>query len=365
MPVTPKRFSLSLVAAGFGLFGVVLGANAVIDPQQVLGTGLIGLSQLPNDRYFRFEHFLAAGDRYDGLAFGSSRGPAVPDEIMSRGMRGATFATFAVVGGQISDHLAVLEYSVRSRGPNDNKIRAVFLMLDADSVGQAQIGNRAMHTLWHPAMTGESMGRFMWRYLTAIQLSAWREAVRFAWSRWRHGVQTPPWVVRLAKQRNLPPQTRKDPSPTRPAPESLHDHPAAASTGPAPDMAQRSRIIARASFVRARPEFKHQLALLRRFVEVCRQNDIQLVVALAPLHRQNASRFDPAELEVVAQMISEIVPVWEFGSPAWLSEREDWWYDRSHFAPAVQDLMMARIFGRPTARADFGHLRIPPGTARE
>ncbi|MGH6771059.1 MAG: hypothetical protein ACRECO_18790 [Xanthobacteraceae bacterium] len=349
------------MSAAATMFGGTVVANVVIDPQHILGTGLLGPSHLPNDRYFRFKHYLAAADRYDGLAFGSSRGPIVPDETMSRHMRGATFATFSVYAGTISDHLAVLDYAVRTRGGTGNGIRAVFLLLDADIFGLRQLSNQAMHTLWHPVMMGEDAHRFKWRYVTAIQPTAWSATVRFAWSHWRYGTQPPRWVIQLAKPA-VPPK-RPEPAPEQGNSEANE---ASAVPPPAPEVVQkRQRVITSAAFVRARPDFGRQLALLRRFVEICRANDIKLVVALSPLHRKNAARFDPEELDVVAQMIGEIVPVWAFGSPAWLSERADWWHDLSHYTGAVQAMMMARIFGLPTARADFGRLIGRNGAMRQ
>jgi hypothetical protein len=363
MAFSPKAFAICVTSAAATLFGGTVVANVVIDPQHVLGTGLLGPSHLPNDRYFRFEHYLAAADRYDGFAFGSSRGPILPDETLSRYMRGATFATFSVYAGMISDHLAVLDYAVRTRRANNNKIRAVFLLLDTDIFGLRQLGNQSMHTLWHPAMTGEDARRFKWRYLTAIQPVAWSASVRFAWSHWRYGAKPPQWIIRLS---NPPmPPLRITPEPEQNEPEGAEIPKVSPPPQPPEALARRQRLITSAGFVRRRPDFGRQLALLRRFVEICRANDIKLKVALSPLHRENAARFEPGELEVVAQMIGEVVPVWDFGSPAWLSERADWWHDLSHYKANVQSMMMARIFGLPSARADFGQLRSSRSVVRQ
>ncbi|MGH6771061.1 MAG: hypothetical protein ACRECO_18800 [Xanthobacteraceae bacterium] len=324
----PKHFALSLIAAGLGLFGVVLGANVVIDPQAVLGTNLLGHVELPNQRYSAFEDFLAQPGRYDGLVFGSSRGPGIDPKRLTREMDGIVFADFSVSSGQISDHLPVLEYAVRDKDPKRKKIRAVFLMLDADYFGVRQIGRNAMYTLLHPMLTGEARSRFIWRHLTAIQPRAWSLGVRQWWRR-RGGMRVE--LIGRAHAQSTASQV-------------------AQRADAAPKHNPEKKRITFGS------EFERQIALLRRFVELCRANDIKLIVALSPLNRLNASQYEAADLDMVVQRIAAVVPVWDFDSPAWLAGTE-FWRDPSHFNPVVGEMMADRIFGRPAARLDFGRLR--------
>ena len=41
--------------------------------------------------------------------------------------------------------------------------------------------------------------------------------------------------------------------------------------------------------------------------------------------------------------VSRITPLWDFGSPAWLSDRHDLWADHSHFTAEVGRMMIERI----------------------
>ena len=316
----PRAYAISLMALAAIMFSGIVAANVALDPQLMLGTRLIGEWRLPNDRYRALQTYLDEPNRYDGLRFGSSRAPAIRIEQISRDMEGARFADFAVYGGQIPDHLTVLEYVVRqTTALKGNKIRAVFLLLDLDLFVVPTIGNSAMHTLWHPAVTGETRVRFMWRYLTAIQFQAWRTAFRSAWMPGQAGHQ-PAQALGIAAQ---------------------------PATLPAKPM-NRITVL---------PAFERQIAMLRRFVEICSSNDIQLVVALSPLHRSNAARYEPSDLDRAVQRVGEVVPVWDFESPDWLSGRPDLWHDLSHFTADVGDMMLDLIFSRPAARADFGRRR--------
>ena len=75
---------------------------------------------------------------------------------------------------------------------------------------------------------------------------------------------------------------------------------------------------------------------------LCRQHGVTLTVVTSPLNRLNARDYDPAELARVTERIARVVPLWDFGTPDWLSDRGDLWADPSHFKPEV---------GRDDARA--------------
>jgi hypothetical protein len=336
--------------AGFAvaIFGLVVAANALFDPEGVLGTGVVQATSL-NDRLMRVNEYKRSADQYDGLLFGSSRTPGIPVGELSRRM-GANFANFSQLGGNMVDYEPVLEYVLRTKHDNGQRLRAVFLLLDLDGFGTASPTNKSLQTLQPPELTGESVGHFRWRYLTAIQYGPWREAVSMMLARLRARggtaveVKSPPVAV---------------PTPAAQA--------AAAQATVIPVVTPFDRAVLRpagaAEPVRvARPivpsEQQRQLALLKRFVQLCRQNDIQLVVAATPLNRRLAALYRRQELIRRRDEIASIVPLWDFGSPDWLSDQPGVWLDEGHFQPQVGKMMLDAMFdpGRGSAPADFGHL---------
>ena len=82
-----------------------------------------------------------------------------------------------------------------------------------------------------------------------------------------------------------------------------------------------------------------------------------LTVVTSPLNRLNARDYDPADLARVAERIARVVPLWDFGTPDWLSDRGDLWSDPSHFKPEVGEMMLRRVFGGGSPPAGFGTLR--------
>jgi hypothetical protein len=330
----PRTYALSLMTFGAGLFIAVVATNLAVDSQGVFGTGLLGQPLNPNARYQRFVAYAAASDRYDGLLFGSSRALDLPVEQLQR-MDGATFANFAVQFGLITDDLPVLEYVLRDKAAKRERLRAVFLLLDADAIGDQPRTNRFLQTMLPPPLTGEQPLRFWWRYLTAIQIGTWRSEIVRAWTK--------------------PPPREGD---TATAADDRG--PAEATAAPADGLEAR-RMGRTFDPITSRPDYGRQLRLLQQFVALCQSNAVKLTVAVSPLSRGEAAKYDPAELTKVVADIGRIVPVWDFTNSQWMADHQEYWYDSRHFRSELGAMMLARIFGEPAVEVPdgFGRLRAP------
>jgi hypothetical protein len=334
MNVRLRTYALSLMIFGAGLFLATVAINLAIDTQGVFGTGLLGPSLNPNARYQRFVAYETASDRYDGLLFGSSRALDLPVAELQE-MGGATFADFAVQFGLITDHLPVLEYVLRDKAAKRERLAAVFLLLDADAFGDQPRTNRFLQTMLAPPLTGEQPLRFWWRYLTAIQVGTWHGEIVRAWA-------------------NAPPREGGAATPAE------DRGPAEATAAPADGLEARGegRMF---DAITSRPDYARQLRLLRQFVALCQGNGVKLTVAVSPLSRGEAAKYDPVELMKVVADVSRIVPVWDFTNSQWMADHQEYWYDSRHFRSELGVMMLARIFGEPAVEVpdDFGRLRAP------
>ena len=119
-----------------------------------------------------------------------------------------------------------------------------------------------------------------------------------------------------------------------------------------------------------------QLEEFRRVVRVCRDNGIELTIALNPVHAldlelwragQNWERLEQWKRDVVSVLNKEGVaqrfPVWDFSGyfeftteevpPAGdAAARMKFYFENSHYTPALGAMMLDRMFG--TATNDFG-----------
>ena len=314
MRLIAKFYALTLIAVSFALFAAVVAANVLIDPQRMFGLELFPNKRNENLRYAQYLAYRNAEPNIGGLMFASSRGSSIPLDVLSARTGGVRYADFTVGAGMITDHLPVLERAIRDKAARGEKLKQVFLLLDVDLLGERPTTNRNPQTQLHPDLTGEDPVRFWVRYLTAIQFHAWRDDVRRA---------------SLPKGADLDGPVIVEP----PLPRLR-----VATLGPMPLPLPKEPMR-----VTARPDYQRQLTLIRRFAELCREHGVNLIVATAPLHRITLSYVDIKDIAVAVTDVSRITPLWNFGSPSWLSDRHDLWADHSHFTAEVGRMMIERI----------------------
>jgi hypothetical protein len=330
----PRAYAITLSAWALSLFLAVAGTNLVIDPMGVFGTKLLPRSLNANDRYAKLAEFQSQPDRFDGLFFGSSRSEAIPRDELSQHLAGVTFANFGVVGGMLTDHLAVLDYVLREKTAKGQRIRAVFILLDPDTFGRRPFTNESLTFAMPPALSGESPVRFWWRNLIAIQFAVWRSALRevLVMSRLPQSDDVLWRLIGSAIPGTANAQSMITPSPPdAPIAEKLTD----------------------------RPLYPQHLELWRRFVTLCRENSIELMVAISPLSHHFASEYDPSDLSRAIDDINRLAPVWDFTDNGWVSNNPKLWRDDSHFGSEVGRMMVERIFGDPVPPEweGFGQLK--------
>lgn len=337
-PMQARNYVLALSAIAVSLFLAVAIANFVIDPTGVFGTSLVPHRAAFNDRYARFSEYRSHPDRYDAVLFGSSRSWLLPFDEMSRHMGDVTLANFGVTVGMLTDHLAVLEYMLHNPPTVGRRIREIFLLLDVDSFGRRPFTNESLGFALPPAVTGESPPHFWWRNLIAIQPRFWRDALRNLVQ--QRASQAPRPIVQqqratLGMLSIFSIAVRAQGLPERRADGDKNA----------------------AEKITMRPLYPQQLELWKRFVDLCRQHDIRLIVALSPLRRENVSNFDRSDLAKLIDDIARVAPVWDFTEAGWVADDGSLWMDESHFTPEVGRMIIARVFGdqMPPQWAAFGH----------
>ena len=341
-PMQARNYALALSGIAVGLFLAVAIVNFVIDPTGVFGTNIVPQHAAFNDRYARFSEYQSHPDRFDAVLFGSSRSGLLPFNELSRDLGEATLANFGVTGGMLTDHLAVLEYMLHNPPTVGLRIRKIFLLLDVDSFGRRPFTNESLAFALPPAVTGESPVHFWWRNLIAIQPRFWRDGVknlgqqrasqapRRAVQQQRAAVSDMISIVSIAARAQGLPERRADEDKSS-VPEKIT----------------------------MRPLYSQQLELWKRFVDLCRQHDIRLIVALSPLRRENESTFDRTDLAKLIDDIARVASVWDFTEAGWVADDRSLWMDGSHFTLEVGRMIVARVFGdrMPPRWADFGHFR--------
>ena len=328
--MSSRTYAIGWIAATALLFCTVVGINLVLDPQNIYRKGKLDHSPSTNDRYLRFKNYEAQADSFDGLLFGSSRGYVIPLDVLARYCGGVRFASFAVYGGMVTDHAPVLEHVLQEKAAKGLRLRTVFLLLDVDKIGDRPLTNRVLQYTWPPAITGENAARFWWRNLTAIQPEAWKD-------RWhRASKAVPPATTSVAQRTSF----------AGLASMALIDVSAPVGTSP-PNRASPSPFAAPPKPLRRPTQdryFSEHWTNLERIVALCREYDVQLIIAASPLQHVVAANFDEADLARLVERVSSLAPLWDFNSSPRLADRADLWLDASHFSPEMAKMMLNQIF---------------------
>jgi hypothetical protein len=324
--MTSRGFSISLIAGATLLFLSTVAANIILDPEQVFGTGLFSHRVNINERALRLDQYRQQADSTDGLLFSSSRGNLLDPKLLAKGMGLSHFFSASLSYGMITDYAPLLEYIVRDKANRAIKLKHVFLLLDVDFFGRQPWTNSNINSFLPPEISTESAARYWWRYLTAFQYRLWRNVIR------EDGQHRE--AARAAAANHNSPQA------------SGQTQPAAVAAAPEPalPLAPLVREDYRLGWNKVRPDLKHQMALLQRLVDLCRENQIQLTTVISPLKAWNLEANGPAEIDALTDRLSRITPLWDFNSPPEIAGDDSFWLDVSHFNAKVGTMMLTRVF---------------------
>jgi hypothetical protein len=360
--MTAKTFSLSLLGAIVAIVVATMLANVIIDPEEVFRTNLLPGHSSPNTRYQRLNDYERDARETDALIFGSSRATIFDLTTMATLTGARHVASFALLAGTIPDYLSFLQFVVRDKAAHGERLKHVLLLLDTDFLGTMPWTNKNLDSFMPPEISGESRFRFWMRYLVSVQTTNWRESLRRSFG---HPSALPIPVafarpdsrIRIAVAGNpaallsaLPADDSRRVTPPLilTAGESTTEPQAATDDGQELSRARRS----------VKPYLDAQLKDLATFAALCRQDGIELTVAVNPIHKLNQLSFLPGHLQEMTARIAQVTPVWDFESPPWLASDPAYWFEASHFKPEIATMMLRRMYANGAGvPEDFGRLR--------
>jgi hypothetical protein len=347
--MTPKSYSITILAGLAAVFFGTMAANIVFDPEYVFRTNIFPKDPNRNERIESLRRYQASAEQTDALLFSSSRGSFFDLEQLRTKMGANHVTSFAISFGLITDHLPALEYVLKDKQARGQNLKAVFLLLDLDFFGKMPWTNNNLNSLLPPELDGGSSVAFWWRHLTAFQYKSWRD------------------VIRLARSDGFSSNTSATEAPAVLQGELvLHAHPQIEATDiPPPDDRDAGKHFpptVREDFRRAfnsiRPDMDRQLGMLRKFVELCAANNVRLTVAVSPMTRKNVDTHEAGYLDKLSARLSRVVSLFDFNAAYTLADRPRFWEDFSHFDDEVAATMLNRVFS-PSEPSGFGLYRKP------
>jgi hypothetical protein len=330
-----RGYSITFIAGAVLFFVLTLGANVVLDPEAVFGTTMFPRKLNANERVFKLRKYEAVAAATDAVLFSSSRGNLLRPRLLVQGMQASHFLSASMSYGMISDHLPLLKFILHDKASRPVKLKHVFLLLDTDFFGRQPWTDHNINSFLPPDLSGESAGRYWWRYLTAFQYRLWRDVIR---ANGASGAAMAGGSLPLDSQ-------------------DAGDNGDGQAFARQPDVEVSEDY--RLAWNRLRPDLKQQLRQLQEFVALCRANNVELTVVASPQRRIALHLNDPEEISRITGLIGQITPIWDFNSPPLIADEGEYWLDNSHFDKNAGDIMLDRIFARavPPAFAEWGQLR--------
>ena len=361
----PRRYACHVIFCAFFTFLCVVATNLVIDPQGVFGTGIFGASPNLNFRYASLQNYRKTSGRSDSLLFGSSRARVFSTAGLSSRMEGGDFASFWFPDGMVVDFLPFLEYVLNEKAAQGKHLKAVFLLLDMDSLGRRlEATHQAIQMMMPPGLPGQSSVEFWWKNLSAVVFRSWINTVKAylrhdpgSGPRARSTDTAFPSLYEAATGRDGFEPARVELIAESAPPADTADPPAADNVDPRTgDQLER---------VTMRVDFPRHIQALERIVSLCRDNNIELVIATSPLSLEEAAEYNWADMAKAIDTVSHIAPLWDFSDTGHFLDRPELWDDPSHFKPVVADMMLRRVFGEavPDGWKSFGrYIGRPPAS---
>lgn len=309
-PLSARGFARAFIALSAGAMALLAAANAIVDPHEVLGGGVLPVSVGANVRYRSFLDYRAAGPLTDTVIMGSSRvqvafAPAETTRILAPARVVALYGTFGVM----PDYAAWTRTLLADRAAGRNRLRRLILVLDPDLIGY-DTNDQSIASRHHPAVSGQNPIQFYAEALLGLP-------------------RRPFWTkLRAAFLSSARAQT-----------------PAITTLG-------TWDVVVRVPITQ-RPNTRAHLAMLREITALTAADGIELTVLLSPQHPLAVAALGADDMARARAALSAITPVWDFQMPP--ATDPPAWIDIAHYTPAIARLMLARAFGlQPGAPPDFG-----------
>jgi len=329
-------FAYVATALGCALVACAAGiaANALVDPFEVVGSGVLPRYGNPQERYLKVR-YLADHPEFDTILLGSSRVGTTRTDDVERAFPGATAYNLTVSQANEWDSLALGRWLLATRPT----LRRMLVQVDWPVGFGPEKPGYDLLTAMPPAISGENPFAFRWRYLISISAAAIRlklaynlgsiDALDYSiergyWSRPRHD-------ERIEAACAAP----------HPAYSLATGRPQAA-----PPSARQRRII------------DQNVAALRSLVEESRARGVEVVIYLAPHHRSALDSLDEGDYLHLLSGLASVSRFHNFAFYSPLTTDDCAYYEGVHYRPAAAARIVAAL---PEGASSALARRVDPG----
>ena len=316
-----KGFFLT-VFLGYG--GLVL-LNALIDPVDILGISPLPYEGVPNPRFHKIEYLKQHHDRYDTYLFGSSRIGMINPKTVETHLPGSRVYNMTCNSCNQYEYLHHLKFMLQQ----GFEIKTLFLQVDLSDIDHYAVRQDDFTARIHPETIGENQLLFYLDYLTTLSFTLMKEKI----------------------QNNL----------KHKLPELLSDGMDDTSEKEAAIQADAEGFYKQAFNGRLKiPQIamtpvgiqRETRDALREFIQLCRENQIQLHVFTTPHHHRFLLAYHPDDYYGLLTYLSSLTTFTDFSGINRVTHESRNYYEKNHYRVHVGDwivqslLTSDRYFGK-------------------
>lgn len=330
-PLSAKTWLRGLTALLATMLLCLMAANFIIDPFGLFGSTFLDQEgAIGNIRFKKIEYLKEHNARYDAYIFGSSRAGVIPLETFAKHLPQKSFYNMSVPNSNIWDQLRHVHYFIDSGFPVD----FIFLQYDIDSIYRYEKDKFLFHP--HPEVIDKNLYLYLLKSLVIYPEGDWKNRLRQA---------SGPRKLNIAMENGVfdmiyvEQKFKADPEGFIEAVEEFQSNPL------------RKNFFDRQLIARKKAD-------LQRIKDLCRTNNITLIVATTPYNQIKMDGLNKQGYLAELAALAEVTDFWDFSGYNEVTTNNFNYYEESHYRPHVAQWMAARIFGKTDQHgppADFGH----------
>jgi hypothetical protein len=323
---------LGLVAAR----AMLLLLNYLVDPYDVFGTGLFKYSYATNEYFVKVEYITGHKDEFDSFILGSSKGNVFSPETAEQYIPGSRFYNLSFKAASLFEYYMHLDYLLKT----GFKVRNIILTVDPTLLTEEHMRpfkglsrRLTFEKLPHPYITGGSKSAFYMKYLWRVSLEGMAFKVKKSlFNPYKFNeLNLDTGVYHGNEQEQMIRQNHEKYIQEQ---HSLNINKVYRVTRVSPVAVEGLRVI-------------HEL---------CRRNNIRLVIVVLPLNYNVLNQLNADDYLLFVKKLSEVTDFVDFIGYHSISLDNKLYYDFQHFRPVVARRVLAKTFNDESVDIpeDFG-----------
>ena len=325
-----KKWLKVWFGTGFSIIALVVSINYIVDPFDIFNSKFLKRPFQINERFVKVKFLEENHHKYNSYIFGSSRIGSTDPKFLEKYLPGSKFYNMTCSSADIYDHLVHLEYFIKQGW----EIRNLYIQIDIENMSSFGKFESDYLRKLYPKVANRSLVSGYLDFLTNVFPENTKGKIKenfFKHSDTNYYTYTKgTWLREEFIQRIK---------------NNCEKHIALERSFNTP----RNRIL-------KSKKIPEMMAALKRIKELCRENNINLIIFITP-HNQNLTDwFVIDDYMNFLEEMAKIVDYYDFSGYNSVTTNNCYYMEMSHYIPYLAKLVAARIFNDNSINVpeDFG-----------